>query len=447
MQEVITSGLAGWVIRNKESALLQDTQKDERWLLRPTVGNKISAGRSAICIPVMAHEKLVGVLTIVQSQVNFFNSDHVALQTAIAEMAGIAIYNAELYKDIQNAHTRYYDLFEKSIDPILITDLHENIVEANQLASLVTLYDNSELIKLTITDLHQPDLEKTGKNFENLRDAQSLTYESVLSKHNGESLPVEVHVSQITITEKFYLQWIFRDIREQKRVEQLREDLSAMLYHDLRSPLANIVSSLDIMESMLPLSKSESLQSVFDVAKRSTERMQRMIDGLLDINRLESGQQITKKQITHLDTLIAESVDIIKATAANKEINLTSHIAANIPAVMIDEDMMRRVILNLLENAIKFSPNQSTVTISASKEQNSVRVWVDDQGHGIPEDTKEEIFEKFVRLKQNYPVKGLGLGLAFCKLAVQAHGGTIWVENIPQGGSRFVFTLPLTHYE
>jgi K+-sensing histidine kinase KdpD len=105
--------------------------------------------------------------------------------------------------------------------------------------------------------------------------------------------------------------------------------------------------------------------------------------------------------------------------------------------------MIRRVVINLLENAIKFSPNRSTIQVGVKKESENILVWVEDQGNGIPENTKDEIFEKFIRLKQNYPVKGLGLGLAFCKLAVQAHGGTIWVENIPQAGSRFVFSLPL----
>jgi signal transduction histidine kinase len=256
-------------------------------------------------------------------------------------------------------------------------------------------------------------------------------------------LPVEVHVSQIRINKEICLQWIFKDIEEEKKIIQLRNDLSAMLYHDLRSPLANIVSSLDILSNLLPFSESESLKSVFEVAKRSTERMQRMIDGLLDINRLESGQQITQKQSVIFTQIIEEAIDVVQTVAGNKEIEIVKEMDGAFPNVLIDSDMIRRVIINLLENSIKFSPNKTTIRVGLKKEKGFLQFSVEDQGAGIPDGLKEEIFGKYVRVKQNYSNKGFGLGLAFCKLAVEAHGGTIWVENIPQGGSRFVFTLPL----
>jgi PAS domain S-box-containing protein len=447
MQEIITSGLAGWVIRNKKLALLNDVEKDERWLERSDKHGGYNSGKSALCIPIVAHDILVGVLTIVHSQVNFFTDEDVALQKAITDMAGIAIYNAKLYNDIQTAHVRYYDLFEKSIDPIFITDLHGKILEANQRASQVTGLANQKLLGQTIAEIHQINQEKTGENYASISAGNSLAYESTLKKLGDEPLPVEVHVSQITIEKATYLQWFFRDISEQKKVDHLRDDLSAMLYHDLRSPLANIISSLDIMANLMPLTESESLKSVFDVSRRSSERMQRMIDGLLDINRLESGQQITKKQFGDLNELVAEAIDILQSSARNKEITISTQIAGSLPGIMIDTDMIRRVIVNLLENAVKFSPNQSTIVVGAEPVGENLQIWVQDQGSGIPESAKEEIFEKFIRLKQNYPAKGLGLGLAFCKLAVQAHGGTIWIENLPQGGSQFVFTLPLVHHE
>lgn len=443
MQDIITSGLAGWVIRNKKSVLLDNTENDERWLLRPNPGNNSTVGKSALCIPVMVYEKLVGVLTIVHPQIDFFTEEQVALQKSISEIAGVAIHNAQLYKDVQDAHLRYYDLFEESLDPIFITDLHGKILEANHEASRETGEENADLLQLPISNLAPHGIEKTGGNFELIPATGSIVYESFLKKEGGETLAVEVHVSQITLADSTYLQWIFRDIREQKKTEQLRDDLTAMLYHDLRSPLANIISSLDIMANSFSHRESESLKSVFDVARRSTERMQRMIDGLLDINRLESGQQIAKKQITNLSTLINGAVELIEPTARSKEITIVQQIDPGIPDVLVDSEMIRRVIVNLLENAIKFSPDQSTVKIGINKNSQYIQVWVSDQGNGIPEDFQQEIFEKYIRLKQNYPVKGLGMGLAFCKLAVQAHGGTIWVENIPQGGSRFIFSLPL----
>lgn len=443
MQEVITSGLAGWVIRNKQPALLSDTQKDERWLSRPMINQFIPAGKSALCVPVKAREDLVGVLTIVHSQVNFFTEEHLALQQAIADMAGIAIANAKLYEEIQNASKRYYDLFEESVDPILITDFKGQLIEANRQAVTVSGYTIEELLHCTIRDLHTTPEEKTGAHYESIPADGSLTYESDLVQKNRELTPIEVHVSQINISGNTCIQWILRDLKERKALDKLREDLSAMIYHDLRAPLANIISSLEIMSSMLSSESSSSFNSLFEIADRSTERMQRLLSGLLDINRLESGQQITIKHPTYLNKIAQEVIDAIRPMARAKNIEIKSDFQADLPEVMIDDDMIRRVMMNLLENASKFSPNGSTIEIGSAQKDHLLFIWVDDQGSGIPEKAKERIFDKFVQLQDGNSVKGLGLGLAFCRLAVQAHGGTIWIENLPQGGSRFIFTLPV----
>ena len=113
-----------------------------------------------------------------------------------------------------------------------------------------------------------------------------------------------------------------------------------------------------------------------------------------------------------------------------------------LPDVYGDNEMLRRVVVNLLENAIKFSPQRSNVLIAAKLSAREVTVWVEDHGPGIPADQRERIFTKFIRLKTDGISKGFGIGLAFCRLAVQAHGGSIWVENSSEGGSRFIFTLP-----
>jgi PAS domain S-box-containing protein len=444
MHDVMTSGLAGWVVRNRELAVLNNTDKDERWLSRSTEKVPGTTGKSALCIPVMAHDDLVGVLTIVHSRINFFTEEDIALQKAIVELAGISVQNARLYNQVQNAQQRYYDLFEESLDTIFITDLNGKIIEANQEACAVTSKTVKQLKKLKISDLHAPEYARLGTNFEMVTNGTLLAYESTLKKADGTLLPVEVHVSRVIAASDICLQWLFRDIQEEKKLIDLRNDLSAMLYHDLRSPLANIISSMDIMGSLIPLEDSETLQSVFDVARRSTERMQRMIDGLLDINRLESGQQITRKQKTRLTYVLDDACEVIQGAAKNKEITISKEIEPGLPDVMVDSEMIRRVIINLTENSIKFSPNGSTIRLGMVREGVFIKFFVEDHGQGIPEENKEEIFEKFVRLKQNYPIKGLGLGLAFCKLAVQAHGGKIWVENNPQGGSRFVFTLPVS---
>jgi signal transduction histidine kinase len=192
---------------------------------------------------------------------------------------------------------------------------------------------------------------------------------------------------------------------------------------------------------MLPDETPSAIQLV-DIAQRSSERLQRLISSLLDVHRLESGQQISEKKAVNIAALIDESVEIVTPAAISRQITIEKEILGTLPDVYGDDEMLRRVVVNLLENAIKFSPQHSNVLIAAKLSARDVTVWVEDHGPGIPGDQRERIFTKFIRLKAEGISKGFGIGLAFCRLAVQAHGGSIWVENSSEGGSRFIFTLP-----
>lgn len=443
LQDVATSGLAGWVVKNKQAVLIGNTQKDERWLQRPGEAEDANAARSALCVPLMARSKVVGVLTIVHPHVNFFTEEQFKLQQAIADLAGIAVRNAQLYAEVESAGKRYHDLFEDSIDPIFITTLTGRIIEANHQAVATTGSEKAVLLKNTIMDLHEIKPEKTGKDLSGIKNGKPQMYESTLQCAESGVLPVEVHVSTIHFSDKTSLQWIFRDISERQYMEELREDLSAMIYHDLRSPLANILSSLDILRPMLVVAEdSTSAMQLVDIAQRSSERLQRLISSLLDIHKLESGQQITEKKPIDITLLIDEAVEIVTPAAIARQITIEKEILGSLPEVCGDVEMLRRVLVNLVENAVKFSPKKTAILVAAKQSNMQVTLWVEDHGTGIPVDQKERIFSKFVRLKGEGTSKGLGIGLAFCRLAIQAHGGTIWVENSPEGGSRFLFTLP-----
>lgn len=441
LQDVVASGLAGWVIKHKEPVIISNTLKDERWLQRPGAVKDSSSARSVLCVPLMARNKLVGVLTIVHAEPNFFSEEQFKLQQAIADLAGIAVRNAQLYADVESAGRRYHDLFENSIDPIFITTITGKITEANHQAVITTGMEKTSLVKLSIDELHELNSEKVGDGFSGLKDGATVTYESTLKCANSGTKPVEVHVSTIHIAETPRLQWLFRDISERLYMEELREDLSAMIYHDLRSPLANIISSLDILRSMVPEKSSTEMQLV-EIAQRSSERLQRLISSLLDIHRLESGQQIVEKTLVSIVELLDDCVETVTPAAIAREVTIEKEILGSLQEVSGDSEMLRRVVINLLENAIKFSPPHKIVTIAAKQSGMNVTVWVEDQGPGIPVEQKDRIFAKFVRLKSEGMAKGFGIGLAFCKLAIQAHGGTIWVENSTSGGSRFLFTLP-----
>jgi signal transduction histidine kinase len=241
------------------------------------------------------------------------------------------------------------------------------------------------------------------------------------------------------------LQWIIRDISERKNLERLRNDLISMIYHDLRSPLGNIVSSLDVFSAMLPEESDPAFRSLINIALRSTERIQRLTDSLLDMNRLESGHPIINSFAVSPLLLARDAYEAVSPVAENKQQKITISIPTDIPPILVDADMIRRVLINLLENAVKYSPPGGEIELGARLERPSVLIWVRDSGPGISSEDQARIFEKYTRLTYNEAVKGFGLGLAYCRLAVEGHGGRIWVESEVGKGAVFYLTLPLAH--
>jgi K+-sensing histidine kinase KdpD len=255
-------------------------------------------------------------------------------------------------------------------------------------------------------------------------------------------LPVEVHVQGVLINNEKHLQWIMRDISERKALDSVREDMIGMIYHDLRSPLSNIISSLDMLEMLAPPEPDSPIESIYSIATRSTERLQRLISSLLDMQRLEAGEKIVKQKWVPITEFLNDVEDSVTPAITSKQQEFNIQSPDDLIELWLDGDMIKRVVINLVENANKYCPIESKIELRIQPEDHIVRFTVADNGPGIEQKAREKIFNKFSRLQaSNYP-KGIGLGLAFCKLAVEAHAGKIWVESELDVGSQFIFTLP-----
>ena len=611
LRVTVERGLAGWVLRNRKAALLPDTSKDERWVRRPDDEDQKTGSKAAICVPLMAREKIVGVLTLVHSVPNAFNESHLELMQAIADQAGIAILNARLYTEsqrqarvmtaladgavtinaslqmqevfqrilnqtiqalqvqtvalalqessgnfvfraatgqhagsiidrrvpanegligkvlndrrgivipalkengasstddmlngidsqavaiapiqaqgkiigvleainpisgifdpdallvmtgigslagstIQNAQLferveetqkRYYELFNDSIDPILITNAEGMVLEANRKASALSGYQHDALLAFNIEELHDVTHSELDENFESLRDNSLHKYESTLKTQSGKDIPVEVYVRNIYLDDLEALQWTFRDITERKELDRLRDDMTSMIYHDLRSPLANVLSSLNMITASTDLAQDESTEMLLKIASGSAQRIQRLVSSLLDINRLESGQDIVTQSEVQAAQLVHESIEAVLPSAKSRSQQVRAALGEGLPNVWVDEDMIRRVLINLLENASKFTPTSGRLEVGAKVENGQwIMFWVADNGVGIAPEDRQRIFEKFTRVKGKERVSGLGVGLAFCRLAVNGHGGQIWVDDDHPEGTRFNLTVPI----
>ena len=440
---ILDQGLAGWVIRNKKATILPDTSRDQRWLRRPDDSASQTGAKSAVCVPVIARDQLVGVLTIVHSTPNVFTDEHLALLQAIADQAGTAINNARLYNSLQAAHRRYLELFDDSIDPIWITDLDGRVLEANRMAESLTGRGPSEPGPHSMLELLNLEENWLSDRLPDLQGGRTVHTETALAGRGGSQVPVEAYLRKATMDSGDVLQWILRDLTERKALDALRDDLMAMIYHDLRSPLSNIISSLEMLQMLMPPGDQDNLHSILTIAIRSSDRMQRLISTLLDIYRLEAGQPITNRKAVDVLPLVQEAVDAVQPVVENKGQVIRLEVEPGLPALWVDPDMIRRVIINLLDNATKFILFKGEIVLSARRSGEMVEFTVSDNGPGIPQDKLDQIFDKFARLQVERFPKGLGLGLAFCKLAIRSHGGEIRVESKLNAGSRFIFTLPI----
>jgi PAS domain S-box-containing protein len=439
LQTKIGEGFAGQVAQTGVGQIITDTAIHEDYSLEfeRNIENKI---RAIICAPLKSEGEIIGVLEALNPSEGKFDPDALEVLTGIGSLAGTAINHSRLYEQVQTTEQRYHDLFQDSIDPILISDFEGNILEANRQAEIFTGLENQALLEKTIRQLLLseeaiPGLDTGGLN---LGDIHSI--EAEFTSRDGSSIPIRLYVRSVDV--KNY-QWIIRDISERRRLDRLREDLISMIYHDLRSPLANIVSSLDVFDTMLPDDGDPAYRSLLNIALRSTERIQRLTNSLLDMSRLESGQPVVNLFPTSPILLAADSVEAVSPIATSKNQIINIKISADIPQVKIDVDMIRRVLINLLENAVKYSPPDGEITLGADIKAEQAIIWVQDSGPGIPAEENEHIFDKFTRLNPTGSQKGFGLGLAYCRLAIEGHSGRIWVDSEPGKGSRFSFTLPV----
>jgi signal transduction histidine kinase len=221
-------------------------------------------------------------------------------------------------------------------------------------------------------------------------------------------------------------------------VERLRDDMRNMIVHDLRTPLTAVIAGVDMLRRRGDL--NESQRELMSIAAAGGKTLLAMVNDLLDVEKMESGS--AQLQLTTLSAaaLVAGALEQVSSLAQESNTALDIEIAPELPLFEGDENKLSRTLVNLIANSIKFT-KAGRVTITASEEAGSIRFAIRDTGDGIPAEAFERIFQKFGQLDSRRA--GTGLGLAFCKLAVEAHGGHIEVESTPGVGSTFSFTVPI----
>ena len=444
-------------------------------------------------VPLISGGRVVGVLDVLDDMHHrVFNDDDVRLLNLLGPQAAIAINNALLYQEVWKERDRIEAVLNSVKDGILMLDYNYNVVLCNpRFTELMTL-ESDRVINRTISEV----ADMLGETIESNPPFESDSVNQILRDLRRN--PEAGFKKRVIIIDpkRHYVDWsilpvpdqkgnvvgwlnVFHDMTQERELEQLRDDFISMLVHDLRSPLTSIIGGIELVNTLMPEpgdrdETAEQQAEFLEQVQRNCYNLLNMINALLEVSRLEAGKLPLNLDVITLNQLLENSINQIRIMAHEKQISIITELDT-IPVLELDVEKIQRVIVNLLSNAIKFSPAGLSVRIKTQVEDNVRRrgttstlnpamlrrgttsllrdakaessykallIAVTDEGPGIPANSLDKIFEKFTQLQTDQRRTGTGLGLALCKLVVEAHGGRIWAESELGKGSTFFFSLP-----
>jgi len=361
----------------------------------------------------------------------------------------IFIENERLMKKVQEDEAKYETLATASPDCIKLFDMNGELIYLNH----PKLHDNCKRNNDGKPCLGYPDslIEEDRSKFKKAVEEALLGKTSILEIRHQPGFRREVCMEIMTPLKDsagkiIGVFGVSRDVTEYKKLEKAKEALTQMIVHDLNNPLAAASGNLQLLEMELKDVLSEDQKKEFRDALNSLEEIKVMATNLLDISTLEESKLALKKKNIDLYAHLGKIKNLMQYIASAEGKSIILNLSPGMPAVTADEEILSRIFSNLIRNAIKFAPGNTSIEFGASyKDEGKEFLFsVKDFGVGIPKEYLERIFDKYVRVNSDKTkaVPGKGLGLTFCKMAVEAHGGRIWVESEPDKGSTFYFTLP-----
>lgn len=463
-------GLTEYVIESGKPLLLSENVSDR--LAELGVERIGQVAQCWLGIPIVAGDEVLGMMALQSyDEARVYDASHVEILRTIAAQAAAAIQNARLYARTDEALARRVQELDSVLrttqDGVLLIDLAWRVLAVNRaLADLVGIAQQ-DVARHPIDALRpggEPLIllihytsEMLKADCAQLMSGTAEAIEAVIVFGRG-SQAATSHISRtltpVRDSDGAVTGWliVFRDLTEEYELARLREDMIDMLVHDLRSPLSMVMASIGMLQEEPAQHDEAQVARLLGIAQRSSDRILTLIDQLLELSQLERGQLPMVLEPTAIDGVLEEIVSRYLPAAMAHELRLSSTVADRLPLVLVDRRLILRVLSNLVDNALKFTADGGHVTIWAGLDEaapaSRLRVVVRDTGPGIPTEAWSQLFEKFQQVPNiRGRRRGTGLGLPFCRLVVEAHGGQIWVDSEVGEGSQFLFTLPIAGSE
>ena len=354
-----------------------------------------------------------------------------------------------LTTDLQSTAARQQAIFESTTDALVTFNRSGTIAAINRAGEAMLGYRREELARRDIATLLS-HTEGDAAFLERLSSEGQAggVLECAARRKDGSAIPVEVAFGRFDLPEGVHVVAAIRDITERRRVERMKSEFVSTVSHELRTPLTSISGSLGLVTGGAAGPLPEKAARLLEIAASNCQRLVRLINDILDIEKIESGQLAFQMAPQDLAALARRSVEELDGLASNLGVQIDFHAAPEAPKVRGDADRLTQVVTNLLSNAAKFSPRGATVQVRVTALANGrVRLSVADQGPGVPEDFQGRIFSKFAQADASDTRRkgGTGLGLAISREIVERHGGRIWFESEPGRGAVFHVDLPSLH--
>ncbi len=406
--------------------------------------------RSYAGVPLLYQGRPIGTLTLFFRPPRESSTHALALQMAIGRQIATAVTNARLFQAVEDERGRLQALIETSRDGIIFINTEQRVMVVNAQA---------------LEFLHFGGTPETWQNrllldgLLNLRRRFPEAARSIVTELNQlKDVPNTPGKGEITLPPRTLcwsympvmsdgatLGWlvILRDVTEERLLEKMRNDITDTMVHDLRNPLTSISGYMKLLQrSLSQFALTPTHVSMLSMVEQSSERMLKLVNAILDIGRLESGRMPLRREAVVMNELICQVIEAQRSLAIEKNLSLECALPPESPIAWADAMLIERVLQNLIDNAIKFTPEEGLVRVSMHCENGTSEryvISVQDSGDGVPPEVRPRIFEKFVTGDQ--VGRGSGLGLAFCRMVIEAHGERLWLSNSTKEGATFSFTL------
>ncbi|MCP4541631.1 MAG: GAF domain-containing protein [Chloroflexi bacterium] len=455
-------GLAGWVVENRKAVIIPDIQQDPHWI--ESSDKRERKYRSALAVPLMVGDDVMGVLLLFHAQIGHFDEPHLLLvETAVIQVVN-AIRNAELYKLIFDQAeklgntlkaqkveaTKSQAILEGVADGVIVVDADSNVILFNAAAERILGLSREKALGRSINEMLGLYGSQARDWMEKISSWAEHPEMYTTEEYLGARLEIGGRVVSVLLApvmmESEFLGAVsaFRDITAEVEAERAKTEFVSTVSHELRTPMTSIKGYVELLLMGVVGSLTKDQHKFLSVIDVNVERLTTLVNDLLDISRIESGRVALSPQIVHVEHIIEQVVLTMQARAMDQGLTLRSDLPPALPEILADPDRVTQILTNLVGNACNYTPTGGKVTVSVCAHDDKVCISVHDTGIGISEEDQEKIFERFFRaddsMVQDAP--GTGLGLAIVRSLAEMQGGQVWVESELGKGSTFTFTLP-----